>query len=240
MHAEPPVYHRDVRRENIIKRTDSDDWFLIDFADASTAPTEAAHHLNWENHSPRIQQNGHGAEVDIWGIAHYMCQLLKVVNNRQYVEEMAKRWKGDTALTAETALAEIEVGTPLYHCNILIFGAASKTALLYGGCGDRDVMTSHVAKCVTINHIPMILTPAWTTSFCERNPDSVKRPNPCSITTLCFSWSTVMPDQTYYIKSRYHALRALFNTEMLEIGLEVWTAVAVAVRGELSTCMRPK
>ena len=55
-----------------------------------------------------------------------------------------------------------------------------------------------------------------------------------------FLWSTVMPDETRYMKSRYHDLQTLFITEMLEIGLEVWTAVAVAVRGELSTCMQPK
>ena len=125
MHAEPSVYHRDIRRENIIKRIDSDDWFLIDFADACKVPTKAANHLNRENHSPHIRQDGHGAEVDIWGVAHYMCQLLRVVNNRQYVEQMAIRWKGDTTLTAEMALGEIEVGTSLHHCSIFIFGAAS-------------------------------------------------------------------------------------------------------------------
>ena len=48
MHAKPPVYHRDIRGENIIKRTDSDDWFPID---ASQEPTEVANHLNCENHS---------------------------------------------------------------------------------------------------------------------------------------------------------------------------------------------
>ena len=79
----------------------------------------------------------------------------------------------------------------------------------------------------------MILTPVYTASYCEHIPDSVKR-------SMCFSWSTVMPDETRYMKSRYHALQTLFNTEMLAIGLDVWTAVAVAVRGDLSTRMRPK
>ena len=59
--------------------------------------------MTLHSHSPHIQQDGHGAEVDIWGVAHYMCQLLEVINNRQYVEQMANRWKEATTLTAETA-----------------------------------------------------------------------------------------------------------------------------------------
>ena len=138
MHAKPLVYPRDIQRENIIKRTDSDDWFLIDFASASRELTKAAKHLNRENQSSHIQQDDHGAEVDIWGVAHYTCQLLKAINNRQYVEQMANRWKEDTTLTAKIVLREIEVGTALHHCNIFIFGAASGTTLLDGGCLRRN------------------------------------------------------------------------------------------------------
>jgi len=129
MHAEPPVYHRDIRGENIIRNIQTGDWFLIDFADASTAPTKAANHLSPESHSPHIQHDDHGAEVDIWGVANYMCQLLVVVNCREHVEKMAKRWKEDTTLTAKMALVEIKVGTTLYHCAVFIFDAESKTPL---------------------------------------------------------------------------------------------------------------
>ena len=91
-----------------------------------------------QSHSSHIQQDGHGAEVDTWGVAHYMCRLLEVINNRQYVEQMANRCKEDTTLTAEMALRGNEVGTALHHCNIFIFGAASKTTLLDGGCWRRN------------------------------------------------------------------------------------------------------
>lgn len=89
MHEEPPVYHRDIRRENIIKATDSDRWFLIDFADASAVPTKAVDHLSLDGHSPHIRDDGHGAEVDIWGVGHYMWQLRTVVNDCQKL----KRWR---------------------------------------------------------------------------------------------------------------------------------------------------
>ena len=134
MHATPgPVYHRDIRRENIMRKIDSDRWFVIDFADVSQEPTKAACHLSPENHSPHVFHDGHGAEVDIWGVAHYMCQLLAVVQDRQRVEQMANRWKGDTRLTSRMALDEIKVGTALRHCNVFIFGAAKQTPLLHRG-----------------------------------------------------------------------------------------------------------
>jgi hypothetical protein len=48
MHSGPnPVYHRDIREPNIIKRFDGPGWFLIDWSDASTAPTRAVTHLKW-------------------------------------------------------------------------------------------------------------------------------------------------------------------------------------------------
>ena len=45
MHSDPcPVYYRDIRQPNILKKYDSNDWFLIDWSDASTTPTQAARH----------------------------------------------------------------------------------------------------------------------------------------------------------------------------------------------------
>ncbi|CAG8779690.1 6492_t:CDS:2, partial [Acaulospora colombiana] len=65
MHAEPdPVYHRDIRKPNILKRRDEEGWFLIDWSDASKAPTQAATHMTREEHSPRVFEDNHGGEVD--------------------------------------------------------------------------------------------------------------------------------------------------------------------------------
>ena len=73
MHSGPdPVYHRDIREENIMKTFDGQGWFLIDWSDASTAPTCAVTHLKESEHSSRVREDDHGAEVDIWGIANYM------------------------------------------------------------------------------------------------------------------------------------------------------------------------
>jgi hypothetical protein len=67
MHSSPdPIYHRDIREPNIIKRFETDGWFLIDWCDASTAPTRGVTHLTESEHSDRVCHNDHGAEVDIW------------------------------------------------------------------------------------------------------------------------------------------------------------------------------
>ena len=46
----------------------SDQWFLIDFDDASTVPTRAAKSMDPHTHSPRVFIDGHLGEVDIWGV----------------------------------------------------------------------------------------------------------------------------------------------------------------------------
>ncbi|PVF95529.1 hypothetical protein CPB86DRAFT_817168, partial [Serendipita vermifera] len=119
MHSDPnPVYHRDIREPNIIKRADDQGWFLIDWSDASTAPTRAAMHLNESEHSDRVFQDNHGAEVDIWGIAKYMenlasrvkCQIAKPDD----VEQMARRWMADITTSAASALDEIMAARELF------------------------------------------------------------------------------------------------------------------------------
>ena len=122
MHAEPPVYHRDIRKPNIMKRFDGQGWFLIDWSDASTTPTCAAAHLTASEHSPCVRQDGHGPEVDVWGAGKYMEQMASRMGcgvvNPAAVIQMAQRWMEDTSMTAASALAEIEVG--IYHPNIRV------------------------------------------------------------------------------------------------------------------------
>ncbi|KAF8513566.1 hypothetical protein BU17DRAFT_95257 [Hysterangium stoloniferum] len=45
-------------------------WILIDWEDAATPPTKAQPRFNTLDHSPRILEDNHGAEVDIWGVGH--------------------------------------------------------------------------------------------------------------------------------------------------------------------------
>ena len=113
MHADPPVYHRDIRAPNIIRRFDGNGWFLIDWGDASALPTSAVRDFKGHEHSPRVIHDNHGPEVDLWGIANYMetiadcvtCGIAQTIP----VKEMARRWKGDPSTTATSALEEIEV-----------------------------------------------------------------------------------------------------------------------------------
>ena len=122
MHTDPPVYHRDIRAPNIIKRYDGSGWFLIDWSDASEAPTHGVRHLKESNHSPRVRQEDHGPEVDIWGIGKYMDDWAscaqRAIANHEAVRQMARRWMEDTSTTATSALDEIEVS--IYHLNMRV------------------------------------------------------------------------------------------------------------------------
>ena len=122
MHAHPAVYHRDIRKPNIMKRFDGQGWFLIDWMDASATPTHAATHLTVSEHSPCVRQDDHGPEVDVWGAGKYMEQVASKVDcavaKPAAVIQMARRWMEDKSMSAASALAEIEVG--LYHPNIRV------------------------------------------------------------------------------------------------------------------------
>jgi hypothetical protein len=121
MHSGPnPVYHRDIRDPNIIKRFDGTGWFLIDWSDATTTPTRAVTHLIPSEHSPRVRQDGHGAEVDMWGVGRYLEDLTSRVTcgiaKPDEVKQMAMRWIADLTTSAEAALDEINVRT----CHLLV------------------------------------------------------------------------------------------------------------------------
>ena len=73
-----PLYHRDIRWENIVRRMDDESkWFLIDWEDATTPPTFAQPSFAKETHSPDIFRDGHGQEVDIWAIG-YLIQACTI------------------------------------------------------------------------------------------------------------------------------------------------------------------
>ena len=114
MHSPPnPVYHRDIRGPNIIKRFDGPGWFLIDWSDACIAPTRAVTHLTESEHSPRVREDNHGAEVDMWGVGKYLEDLASRVTcgivKPDAVTQMARKWMSDHIVSAVTALEEIQV-----------------------------------------------------------------------------------------------------------------------------------
>ena len=76
-----PIYHRDIRWNNVIRRIeDHSKWFLIDWEDAARPPTKAQPSFTRSNHSPAIFEDGHGSDVDIWGVGHMirMCEAADV------------------------------------------------------------------------------------------------------------------------------------------------------------------
>ena len=103
-----------------MKKFDSDEWFLFDWSDASTVPTRAATHMKACEHSPRVREDNHGADVDIWGMGLYLEELASRVTcyiaNPDAVKRMARGWmKNSTTITAADALHEIMVS--IYHPN---------------------------------------------------------------------------------------------------------------------------
>ena len=74
LHQEPVLFHRDIRWHNVIRRLDQPrKWFLIDWEYASKAPTKAAD-LSKNEHSPRSLSDGHGSEVDLWGVGFLVLE----------------------------------------------------------------------------------------------------------------------------------------------------------------------
>lgn len=64
-----PIFHRDIRWPNIVRRADNPSkWFLVDWDDATWPPTSSATHLSRTNHAPSVFQDGHAGEVDVWAI----------------------------------------------------------------------------------------------------------------------------------------------------------------------------
>ena len=125
-HSEPnPVYHRDIRPQNIVKKSNEDDWFLIDWTDAETPGMRSPHNVQFDptNHDPRVCDPGHGGEVDIWGVGYCLIRLAasRRVTCPDEVREIGRNWQGSTP-TAVEALAQIKVlNFNRLSCLILMF-----------------------------------------------------------------------------------------------------------------------
>ena len=75
------MFHRDIRWPNVMRNIkDESKWFLIDWEDSATPPTQAQSSLRRAIHSPDVFHDGHGAEVDIWSIGHLIktCKAMDI------------------------------------------------------------------------------------------------------------------------------------------------------------------
>jgi hypothetical protein len=111
MHDGPdPVFHRDIRWPNIIRRVDEPrKWFLIDWDDASTLPTYAAKDLREGEHSPRVFADGHGAEVDVWAVGKLFLDASTFASPLSpAMVAIGKRMREDETMSAQQALTEIK------------------------------------------------------------------------------------------------------------------------------------
>ncbi|KAG9007337.1 hypothetical protein FRB94_014459 [Tulasnella sp. JGI-2019a] len=100
LHQEPPIYHRDLRWPNIMQdATDSSRWFVIDWDDATHTPTKAANHLRENNHSPDVQHDDHGPEVDIWGVGQLICEGAMIFGSLpQVLQEYGRNMKENSKI----------------------------------------------------------------------------------------------------------------------------------------------
>ncbi|KAF9059376.1 hypothetical protein BDP27DRAFT_1341538 [Rhodocollybia butyracea] len=102
---EIPVYHRDIRKENVLRCTDNESqWFLIDWEDASTTPTYAQPTFDRLTHGPTVLKDGHGPEVDIWGVG-YLIKSSEL--NHPYIQDLGDRICRDSLILTARQTREL-------------------------------------------------------------------------------------------------------------------------------------
>jgi hypothetical protein len=94
-------------------REDPSKWFLIDWEDASFAPTKAAPHLSLTDHSPKVYEDNHGADVDIWAVGRLLCTARR---RTPALVDLGQRMRDGHVLSAEQGLREIyDLPEELFH-----------------------------------------------------------------------------------------------------------------------------
>ncbi|KLO08028.1 hypothetical protein SCHPADRAFT_944775 [Schizopora paradoxa] len=111
LHADPdPLYHRDIRWANVIQDAHvPTKWFLIDWDEASSSPTLAAPDLDPASHCPKVFEDGHAGEVDVWAVGMLLGDMLNLYVGHPIGADLgllSVRMKGYT-LSAADVLQEI-------------------------------------------------------------------------------------------------------------------------------------
>lgn len=88
---------------------DAKKWFLIDWDDATvlTSKTIAQPHLNQSNHSPYVFVDGHGTEVDMWGVGELILQC-KALDVSSKLSGLGEWMQGPEMPSAQEALSKIK------------------------------------------------------------------------------------------------------------------------------------
>ena len=89
---------------------DSSKWFLIDWEDASFAPTKGAPHMSQNEHSPNVYKDNHGADVDIWAVGRLIFTAQLQV---PALKDLGQMMMEGQVLNAEQGLREIRNLPPL-------------------------------------------------------------------------------------------------------------------------------
>ncbi|KIL57061.1 hypothetical protein M378DRAFT_422151 [Amanita muscaria Koide BX008] len=127
LHSEPQIFHRDIRWPNVIRQVDDPQrWIIIDWEDAAVPPTKAVSRLHFKRstHSPRVFEDGDGAEVDMWSVGELIVKCGALDVSSELVE--LGRWMQDAGPSASEALGEIK---KYKLCRASVRGAASKGLL---------------------------------------------------------------------------------------------------------------
>jgi hypothetical protein len=107
-HTPKPVFHRDIRWPNVMKRADEpEQWFLIDFKHAASLPTLALGRKELEpaTHCAAVYKDGHGTEVDLWAVGALVMNSVKNLPRR--LLRLGQAMQSNRQMTAYEALEEL-------------------------------------------------------------------------------------------------------------------------------------
>ena len=83
------------------------EWFIIDWEDAVLAPGKAEPHFKQSTHSPHVFIEGHGTEVDVWGVGGLIidCNALDISSQ---LNGLGRWMQGSSTPSAREALDRIK------------------------------------------------------------------------------------------------------------------------------------
>jgi hypothetical protein len=86
---------------------DAKKWFIIDWDDASSAPTIDRPDFDRRSHSPAVFTDGHRAQVDIWGVGELIL-TSEALDVSEELRGLGRRMKQDESMNEQKALSDIK------------------------------------------------------------------------------------------------------------------------------------